>query len=242
MDNLFSDTDHISQAAILHIEDDPATRYATGRILQREGFTVREATTGAEGLKLLREGPDLVILDVRLPDLSGFEICRRIKADPVTATIPVLHLSANYVTDEDQVTGLEGGADAYLVRPVARDVLVATVKALLRLQRAEEKYRSIFENAAEGIFQASIEGRLLTVNPMFVRTFDYSSPEEMIANVSDVRYYLCADPAQRKEVVRLLQEQGTLAGFEVLGRCRDGSNIWVSLNARIVRDYEGRAV
>src|SRR4051812_36770706 len=181
MANLLSIMDHLSQATILHIEDDPATRYATGRILQREGFTVREAATGAEGLGLLREGLDLVILDVRLPDLSGFEVCRRIKADPVTATIPVLHLSASHVTDEDQVTGLEGGADAYLVQPVEPDVLVATVKALLRLRRAEEKYRSIFENAVEGIFQASIQGRLLTANPMFARTFDYSSPEEMIA-------------------------------------------------------------
>jgi PAS domain S-box-containing protein len=242
MADLLTGTDHISQAAILHIEDDPANRYATGRILQREGFTVREAATGVEGLRLLREEPDLVILDVRLPDLSGFEVCRRIKADPATATIPVLHLSASYVTDEDQVTGLEGGADAYLVQPVDPDVLVATAKALLRLRRAEEKYRSIFENAVEGIFQTSIEGRLLTANPMFARMFGYSSPDEMIAAVSDVGYHLYNDPAQRKEIVRLLQEQGTLAGFEVLGRCRDGSKIWISLSARIIRDYDGRTV
>src|SRR5215203_5139458 len=236
MTDLLSGKNHISQAAILHIEDDPANRYATGRILQREGFTVREAATGAEGLRLLSEEPDLVILDVRLPDLSGFEVCRRIKADPATATIPVLHLSASYVT------GLEGGADAYLVQPVDPDVLVATAKALLRLRRAEEKYRSIFENAVEGIFQTSIEGRLLTANPTFARMFGYSSPEEMIAAVSDVGYHLCTDSAQRKEVVRLLQEQGTLAGFEVLGRCRDGSKVWISANARVIRGYDGRVV
>src|SRR5215211_5923021 len=240
--DLLSGKNHISQAAILHIEDDPANRYATGRILQREGFTVREAATGAEGLRLLSEEPDLVILDVRLPDLSGFEVCRRIKADPATATIPVLHLSASYVTGEDQVTGLEGGADAYLVQPVDPDVLVATAKALLRLRRAEEKYRSIFENAVEGIFQSSIEGRLLTANPMFARMFGYSSPEEMIAAVSDVGYHLYTDPAQRKEIVCLLQEQGTLTGFEVLGRCKDGSKICISLSARTIRDYDGRAV
>ena len=242
MTDLLSGKNHISQAAILHIEDDPANRYATGRILQREGFTVREAATGAEGLRLLSEEPDLVILDVRLPDLSGFEVCRRIKADPATATIPVLHLSASYVTGEDQVTGLEGGADAYLVQPVDPDVLVATAKALLRLRRAEENYRSIFENAVEGIFQSSIDGCLITANPMFARMFGYSSPEEMIAAVSDVGYHLCSDLAQRKEIVRLLQEQGTLAGFEVLGRCKDGSKIWISLSARTIRDYDGRAV
>src|SRR3954469_3411005 len=110
MADVLPDVAYISQATILHVEDDPATRYAIGRILHQEGFTVREAATGAEGLKLVKERPDLVILDVQLPDLNGFEVCRRIKADPATAMIPVLHLSARYVTDKDQVTGLEGGA------------------------------------------------------------------------------------------------------------------------------------
>jgi DNA-binding response OmpR family regulator len=137
MADLLSDTVDISQAAILHVEDDPASRYAVGRVLYREGFTVSEAATGMEGLKLIKEGPDLVILDVRLPELDGFEVCRRIKANPATATIPVLHLSASYVTTKDQVSGLEGGADAYLVQPVDPGVLVATVKALLRMRRAE---------------------------------------------------------------------------------------------------------
>jgi PAS domain S-box-containing protein len=242
MADLQSDMGRISQATILHIEDDPAGRYAIGRVLHHEGFTVREAPTGLEGLRLLKEGPDLVILDVQLPDLSGFEVCRRIKADPATATIPVLHLSASYVTDEDQVTGLTGGADGYLVQPVDPDVLVATVKALLRMRRAEEKYRSIFENAVEGIFQATIEGRLLTANPALAHMFGYGSPEEMMTAISALGDCLYADPAQRKEAMRLLQEHATVTGFEALGRCKDGSRIWLSINARTIRDYNGRAV
>jgi len=242
MTDLLSDMGRISQATILHIEDDPANRYAIGRILDREGFTVREAATGAEGLRLLKDGPDLVVLDVRLPDLNGFEVCRQIKADPATDMIPVLHLSASYVTDKDQIIGLEGGADAYLVQPVNPDVLVATVKALLRMRRAEEKYRSIFENAVEGIFQATTEGRLLTANPRFAGMFGYGSSEEMRAVISDLAYHLYPDPAQHKEAIRLLQEQGALSGFEALGRCKDGSRIWLSINARAIRDYNGRAV
>src|SRR5215207_8922643 len=146
MADLLSGMDHISQAAILHIEDDPANRYATGRILQREGFRVREAATGAEGLRLLREEPDLVILDVKLPDLSGFEVCRRIKADPRTRSIPVLHLSAVLVATQHKVEGLESGADGYLVHPVEPLELVATVRALLRVREAEGALRALNES------------------------------------------------------------------------------------------------
>src|SRR4051812_10928532 len=141
MADLLSDAVHTSQATILHVEDDPGTRYAIGRVLHQEGFTVREAATGVESLRLVKERPDLVILDVQLPDLNGFEVCRRIKANPATAMIPVLHLSASYVADKDQVTGLEGGADGYLVQPVDPGVLGATVRALLRMRRAEEALR-----------------------------------------------------------------------------------------------------
>ena len=72
---------HRKQTVILHVDDNPATRYTIGRTLGREGFKVREAATGREALRLAKEGPDLVILDVKLPDIGGFEVCQRIKAD-----------------------------------------------------------------------------------------------------------------------------------------------------------------
>jgi PAS domain S-box-containing protein len=233
-----------SRTVILHIEDDPAGRYAISRILQREGFTVREAATGSDGLRLVREGSDLVILDVNLPDMNGFEVCQRIKADPSTATIPVLHLSASYVTDEARVTGLEGGADSYLVQPVSPDVLVATVRALLRMRRAEERYRRIFLNAVEGIFQATIDGELTAVNPALARMLGYVRPEVMIT-VPGVARQLYADPGSHAEFVGLMQEHGSVSGFETQGRRKDGSALWVSINARALYDngevvgYEG---
>jgi len=158
---------HASQAVILHVEDNPASRYAVGRSLRREGFAVREAATGEEGLRLVKEGPDLVILDVNLPDLDGFEVCRRIKAYPATATIPVLHLSASYVTDEAQVRGLEGGADSYLVQPVEPDVLVATVKALLRMRRAEEETRfqaRLLDMIGQAVVATDPQGKIIYWN------------------------------------------------------------------------------
>src|SRR6202012_5818007 len=81
------------------------------------------------------------VLDVNLPDFSGFELCRRLKADPFTAHIPVIHLSQSSVDDEARVRGLDGGADAYLTDPIHASVLVATVRALLRMREAEDALR-----------------------------------------------------------------------------------------------------
>src|SRR5580700_2998345 len=114
---------------ILHVDDSDANRYAVSRSLRKAGFVVNEAVTGAEALEKIGEQPDLVILDIRLPDMDGFEVCRRIKADRRTAFTPVLHLTASYVTGEDKAHGLDGGADAYLIRPVEPVELIATVNA-----------------------------------------------------------------------------------------------------------------
>lgn len=126
---------------ILHVDDDDANRYAVTRSLQRAGFKVEEAATGEQALQKMSAHPDLVILDVRLPDINGFEVCRRIKADPATSSTPILHLSASYVSSQDKATGLEAGADAYLIRPVEPVELVATVNALLRQRNTEEALR-----------------------------------------------------------------------------------------------------
>src|SRR3954454_24116981 len=84
------------KGTILYVDDDEANRRAFTWIFEAAGFNVREAATGNEALRLSREKSDLVVLDVNLPDISGFEVCRRIKMHPGTSAIPVLHLSACY--------------------------------------------------------------------------------------------------------------------------------------------------
>jgi signal transduction histidine kinase len=131
-----------SPPRLAYVEDNDALRYATSRILREGGFTVVEADTGAEGLRLARSQPDLMLLDVRLPDMSGFEVCRRMKADPATASIPVLHLSHTYGAGDKVAEGLDGGADAYLTQPAEPRVLLATIRALLRARTAETQLRT----------------------------------------------------------------------------------------------------
>src|SRR4051812_34073838 len=103
-----------SLGTVLIVDDDEAKRHSIAKILRREGYQIREVASGSEALRSAAEKPDLVVLDVKLPDMSGFEVCRRLKRDPSTSAIPVLHISTTFVDIHDRVHGLEGGADGYL--------------------------------------------------------------------------------------------------------------------------------
>ncbi|MDT7800374.1 MAG: hypothetical protein QOI78_3807 [Actinomycetota bacterium] len=125
------------RAGILVVDDQEASRYLTSSWLRRNGYRVTEARTGREALTAVAEEElDLVLLDVNLPDMSGFEVCERVKGDPRTAAMPVIHISATAIEVEDRTTGLDRGADGYLVEPVDPGELVATVEAALRYYRA----------------------------------------------------------------------------------------------------------
>lgn len=129
---------------VLHVDDDPAVRWAVARMLGPAGFRVVPEADGPAGLAAARRArPDLVILDVDLPGLSGFEVCARLRADALTRRVPILHLSGARIDLRDRVHGLEGGADAYLVQPVAAEELVAVARALVaRSPRRAEARRA----------------------------------------------------------------------------------------------------
>jgi two-component system, sensor histidine kinase len=126
-------------ATILVVDDQDAGRFVKVMTLRRAGFTVIEANTGTDALTLVaNERPHLVILDVNLPDISGFEVARRLRsAESGPPTLQILQISGTSVAPADRVKGLEHGADVYLTEPVDAVVLVATVRALLRVRRAE---------------------------------------------------------------------------------------------------------
>src|SRR6266850_402523 len=124
---------------VLVVDDNETGRYSKTRVLRQAGFDVIEASTGTDALRAVVEhSPRLVALDVNLPDVDGWEVCRRIKADPSTASVLVLQISATYVHEADTVRALEGGADACLTEPIEPPVLVATIRALLRAGRLDE--------------------------------------------------------------------------------------------------------
>ena len=127
---------------IINCDDTVDTRYAKTRILRRAGYDVIECGTGTEALQKTRElMPQLVLLDVQLPDMSGLEVCRRIKEDAVTGTIPVIQISATFVTKEHAQEALKYGADIYLTEPLEPRELETVVSVLLRLGHTEAGLR-----------------------------------------------------------------------------------------------------
>jgi DNA-binding response OmpR family regulator len=116
---------------ILIVEDDPSVLRATSFILEKEGYEVLTAVDGLGGLKKAKEeNPDLLILDVMLPGIDGFEICHSLRAEAQTAHLPILMFSAKG-QETDKTTGLKVGADEYLVKPVDREVLISKVATWL---------------------------------------------------------------------------------------------------------------
>ena len=179
---------------VLVVDDNPATRYSTGRVIRAAGFGVQEAGTGAQALEL-SAGPDIsaVVLDVHLPDMDGFQVCRAIRARSSTRLLPVVHLSAQYVKDEDQVAGLNAGADGYLVHPVEPSVLVATLQALIRARRAEDelrgserRFRAIYDQAEGGIALVDAMGRFVEANPALLRMLGRTAEAIMGRTVAEL--------------------------------------------------------
>jgi len=127
---------------ILVVDDNIATRYSVRRVLEHHGFRVDEAGTGQDGLDAVAATDyAALVLDVNLPDMSGFEVVRTLRAQPGTRLLPVVHVSAASISTGDMITGLDAGADAYLIHPVDPDVLLATLRSLLRARRAEDALR-----------------------------------------------------------------------------------------------------
>jgi PAS domain S-box-containing protein len=166
----------ITSQKILVVDDNPASLYSTVRILRSAGFHVIEATNGAEALAAADQDVGLFVLDINLPDIDGLEVCRRLRARSNTAYLPIIHLTATYVANDDMLQGLSAGGDSYLTHPVDPPVLIATVRALLFARQADvlkrttdARFRTIFELASSGIALLDPELVFQDVNPEFCR-------------------------------------------------------------------------
>lgn len=192
-----------SAIKILTVDDNEALRYSLARSLREAGYQVIEARSGEEAISLAAGDPDLITLDINLPDMSGFQVCERLKSEPLTAHIPILHISSTFVDPESRIRGLRGGADAYLAEPVDRGELIATVGALLRLKNAEMVARQqakIAESARHELVQlnASLESRVAE------RTTELKSANESLRELS-VRLFKMQDD-ERRHIARELHD------------------------------------
>ena len=164
------------EARLLIVDDTEANRYAVARHLKANGFEVREAGTGSAALaEVERDLPDMVVLDIRLPDISGLEVARRLRSNPRTAGLPILHISASFTDSVSLARGLDNGADGYLTHPVDPLVLLATIRGLFRARAAEREafamardWRATFDAIGEGVCVTDSTGLITRCNRAFL--------------------------------------------------------------------------
>jgi PAS domain S-box-containing protein len=232
-----------SSILILNVDDNDGARYVKTRILQSAGFRVIEAANGTDGLELARKQmPALVLLDVKLPDISGIEVCRRIKADVTTCTVLVLQTSAALIGRDDKIRGLDGGADNYLAAPIEADELIANVNALLRLQRtqmdlrnSEERFRQLTENIEDVFWMFNIrDQQLLYASSAYERLFGRSLAQ--LQQTPDD--WLAAVHAEDRQLVQAGWQAFLSEGHydQEFRLGHDGAIRWVRDRAFLVRD------
>lgn len=210
-----------SRHRLLVVNDDPVGRYATVRQLQAAGFPVAEAGTGMAALAQADETLSAILLDIHLPDIDGMEVCRRLRLQPATFRLPVIHLTSAYLTDEDKVRGLDSGADAYLTHPVEPAVLISTIQALVRTREAEDamrhseaKFRETFERAPSGIGLLEVStGRVLDLNPAMLTLLGRTQAQ--VAGQVLVDFVASEDAAAAATFVQSLANDNGHAEFSV---------------------------
>jgi len=244
-----------SPIRILHLEDEEAHVMLAETTLRVSGIDceVVPVDTRAGFKAALEQGDlDLILCDHRLSEFDAIEALKI--ARDKCSEVPFIVVAG--VSDDDFIIqALTGGATDYVPKAHIARLVPAVTRALAeadeRRQRRQadealwesrEKYRSIFENAVEGIFQSSPEGRFLSVNPAMARMLGFDSPEEMVGTSTDLGTQLYVDSADRVEFRRLMEAHSEVRDFQFRAYRKDRRAIWVSEHARAVRDESGSVV
>lgn len=172
------DDSYAPKKTVLVVDDNETTRYVISHTLKRAGFEVMEAVDGGQALEMAKLKPDLITLDVKLPDINGLEVCKRIKSNAELSSIPVVHMSATFVQSNEMAHALESGADGYMTHPVEDIVLIATVRAFLRARQAEKDREQLLVQSRKDLEQLRLEREL---RERFVATLTHDLRTPMTA-------------------------------------------------------------
>lgn len=225
---------------ILLVDDQPANLHVLAAALKAD-YRLKIATSGEMALDILRtpEKPELILLDVMMPGMSGIEMLRRMRADPACADIPVIFVSAD-ASEQSQLDGLDLGADDYLTKPVVTRVLLARVRNLLQRKRFERQLRlaaHVFEHSGEAIMITDRDNRILEVNTAFERMTGYTAAEVRGQNprlLASGR----TPAADYQAMWQALRDEGFWQG-EIWDRHKDGHVYPKLMSISVVRNRQG---
>ncbi len=231
---------------ILIVDDEEKNIKLLKRMLKSENYNLFGALSGEEGLKMVTDiSPDLILLDVLMPGIDGFEVCRRLKKDKKTRIIPVI-MVAVLEKKEHRLEAMEAGADDFLSIPVDKTELLVRVKSLLRIKsyhdallESEEKYRLHLENVSDVIFAIDPDFRVTSVSPSVERILGHK-PEELIGRPFQDLNVLAPDYLEKafSQTMRVLEGELTAPSiYEFI--CKDGTRKFGEVSAApLFRDGE----
>ena len=237
------------QLKVLLVEDSEDDALLLLRELRRGGYDPlgqRVDTASDMETALDERAWDLVISDHSMPAFSSSAALELLR-NKGFADLPFIIVSGQ-IGEDAAVAAMKAGAHDYIMKDNLTRLNTAIERELREAQsrrerrRAEERYRSIFENAVEGIFQTTVDGRLTKANPALARMFGYDSPEELLENVSNIAEQLYVEPERRAEFGRLVRRDGFVSGFEIQAYRKNGDVVWASLSARAVREAGGEVI
>jgi PAS domain S-box-containing protein len=236
---------------ILIVDDEIPNLQLLSELLTREGYQVRPAERPQLAIdSALSQPPALILLDVRMPEMDGFEVCRRLKEDKQTRDVPVLFISALHEV-EDKLRGFEVGGVDFITKPFQEQEVLARVRTHIELRniqlhlgeivskrtdelaKSEAKYRGLVDNSIVGVFISTIDGRFTFVNDAMAQMFDFDSPELMTAKGSLERW---RDLKDRKRMLAELQKNGSVTNFEAEAITHADRPIHVIFSAKLLGD------
>jgi len=239
---------------VLVLEDSPADAALMERELRRAGLDIEcvHVETEAAFLQHLVPELDLILSDYSLPQFDGLQALDHVQRSGME--VPFILVSGS-LGEETAVAAMRKGAADYLLKDRLTRLGQAAVQALTQsrlrkerkamsvaLDQTEARFRRLFENTIEGIFQTSPDGHILTANPALARILGYNSPEELIQNTTNLQAQIYPDLVNRTGILSRINRESEIAGYEIQVKRRDGTLLWVAVNARVVRDEHGAIV
>ncbi|MEB3233395.1 MAG: response regulator, partial [Leptolyngbyaceae bacterium] len=255
------------QELILVVDDQPTNLKLFEAFLDYHGYQVAVANGGENALQQAQSlAPDLILLDIWMPGMDGFAVCKQLKAHPSTHDIPILFVTSNAIA-KDKLKGFEVGGADYVTRPFELEEVLARLEYQLRLRTLqkrlaaqnealqreiqgrrirESKYQRFFEQALDGMYQLSADGQSLEINSALAHLYGYASVEELRLETQEGIAKLYVDSDRLQQLMFAIGKMGRVTNFESQVYRADGSIIWIAENTRIVQDtannllyYEG---